>query len=215
MRYQHAGGAKPTTLTQAVNDVVLGDFFINDATGWPDGSVGPFFAVLDRGLLTEEKVLVQDRVGTTLNVIERGADGTLVSAHADGATVEHTFSALEADDANAHIEEVTGIHGLSGAETVASEQFVEALVQATSEAERPQTFADQEAQTTGTGGPTLTTTVHGLPKPDSTDDYRVLTAIAQLADSVDSAVTLILSGTAAPPDPTSLPEGTVYFRTEA
>lgn len=109
-RRDYAGGAVSTTLTSGITATSL-TLTIASATNWPLGSNGPFFIVIDRGLSTEEKVLVTSRSGTTLTVAStanRGVDGTTAASHGSGATVEHSFSATDFDEANAHINDTTG-----------------------------------------------------------------------------------------------------------
>lgn len=121
MRRQYAGGAKPTTLASSLggsttNLTISGDDFSN----YPDGSVGPFYIVIDRGLVNEEKILCVSRTGDTITVYDsglvngRGADGTTVTSHSQGATVEHIFTATDADEANLHVNSSSGVHGLTG-----------------------------------------------------------------------------------------------------
>lgn len=106
-RLQHAGAAVVTTLSGAITS---GDTSANltASTGWPDGSVGPFYAVIDAGLATEEKVLITSRTSLTLNTITRGVDGTSASAHASGASISHCFTAVEADEANVAVNKTIG-----------------------------------------------------------------------------------------------------------
>jgi hypothetical protein len=106
-RVSHGGGAVPTTLTSSIG---AGDatFTLDASSGWPDGSVGPFYVVLGVGLATEEKVLVTARSGTSCTGVSRGADGTSASAHASGEAVIHVFSATEADEANQLVDQTLG-----------------------------------------------------------------------------------------------------------
>lgn len=114
MRRQYAGGAKPAYLTAALGGTT-GDLTItcNDLSNWPDGSVGPFYVVVDRGLAAEEKILCSSRSGNVLTVYSvglvngRGADGTTVIAHNSNAEVEHVFTATDADEANNHVNDST------------------------------------------------------------------------------------------------------------
>jgi len=105
-RRDYAGNAVPTTLTGAINTTDL-SISINDATGWPSGGAsGKFFVTVDRGLSNEERILVASRTGTTLTVTavgDRGVDDTAAATHGVGASIEHTFSAVDADEANQHI----------------------------------------------------------------------------------------------------------------
>lgn len=94
------GGVPATTLNGAVSGAAT-NLVITSSTGWPDGSGGPFVVVVDRGLATEEKVLITSRTGTTLAVATRGFDGSSAQAHSDLATVEHCFDAHAMDGANA------------------------------------------------------------------------------------------------------------------
>ena len=121
MRRQYAGGAKPTTLTTAlggstVNLTIIGTDFSN----YPDGSVGPFYIVIDRGEVTEEKILCVSRSANTITVYNtglvngRGNDGTSVVAHTIGATVEHVFTATDADEANSHVNSSSNVHSVTG-----------------------------------------------------------------------------------------------------
>ena len=211
-RYSHSGGAIPTTLVGPLGDVTLGDILIDSASGWPDGSNGPFFAVIDRGLNTEEKVLVANRTGTTLTLQQRAADGTLSYPHSASATIEHVFSAIEADAANAHTEANDGVHGVPAGETIATEGSVAVAITAA----QPQDYAELEATLGGTSDPSLTTTVHSLPYPDATDPLTIRAALRLLAEALDGKVPIVLSGTGAPPEPASdYPENTIYLRTEA
>lgn len=106
-RLQHSGGAVPTTLG---GDITSGATTLNlvSSSGWPDGSIGPFYIVIDPGLPTEEKILATTRTALTLNALTRGADGTSASAHSGGAVVQHCFTAIEADEANVAANKTIG-----------------------------------------------------------------------------------------------------------
>lgn len=101
-RKDHAGGAAATTLATAITGVGSVTVTVASATDWPSVSNGPFVITIDRGQITEEKMLVTARTGTSLTVTSgnRGYDGSTAQTHAAGAVVEHTFSAVEADEAN-------------------------------------------------------------------------------------------------------------------
>lgn len=104
-RLQHSGDAIPTTITTTVSSSST-SMQLTAATGWPDGSVGPFYAVLDAGTASEEKVLFSARSSTTLTVASggRGADNTTATGHTGGsATIKHCLAAAEVDDDNAHV----------------------------------------------------------------------------------------------------------------
>jgi hypothetical protein len=118
MRRQYAGGAKPTTLSAPLGgstaDLIISG---NDFSNYPTGGVGPFFIVIDRGFAAEEKILCLSRSGNTITVFNtglsngRGADGTTVLAHSTGASVEHVFTATDADEANLHVNTTGNPHG--------------------------------------------------------------------------------------------------------
>lgn len=125
MRRSYAGGAQPAQLTADLGGSTA-DLTItcDDLTGYPTGSAGPFYIVIDRGLAAEEKILCGSRTGNTISVYNvgltngRGADGTAVIAHTANATVEHVFTAVDADEANAHVNNTTSAHGLTIADVV-------------------------------------------------------------------------------------------------
>lgn len=121
MRRQYAGGAKPAYLTANLGGTT-GDLTItcDDLSNWPTGSVGPFYVVIDRGLAAEEKILCVSRTSNVLTVYNsggvngRGADGTTLISHSSNAEIEHVFTATDADEANAHVNANSGVHGVTG-----------------------------------------------------------------------------------------------------
>lgn len=113
-RRSYRGSAAQTTLSAGINNSVT-SIAVTDGSSYPDGSAGPFFIVIDKGLVGEEKVLVTTRVGNTFTVVTRGQDGQTATSHNSGATVNHCFTATDADEANAHVNASTGVHGLTGA----------------------------------------------------------------------------------------------------
>ena len=121
MRRQYAGAAYASVLTAQL-DGSAGALSIScdDLTNWPDGTVGPFYVVINRGLATEEKILCVSRAGNTLTVYDdgvtvgRGADGTSIQTHSVNSVIEHVFTATDADEANLHVNSSSGVHGLTG-----------------------------------------------------------------------------------------------------
>lgn len=110
MRRQYAGAAFASVLTAELTASAASlTISCDDLTNWPDGTVGPFYVVVDRGLATEEKILCVSRASNTLNVYNdgitngRGADGTSISYHGANAVIEHVFTATDADEANLHV----------------------------------------------------------------------------------------------------------------
>jgi len=122
-RREYKGAAQAAVLTVALGGST-GDLTItcDDLTNWPTGTGGkPFYIVIDRGLASEEKILCSSRSANIMTVFDdgiatgRGADDTAVVAHSNNAVVEHVFTATDADEANAHVNASTGVHGISGA----------------------------------------------------------------------------------------------------
>ena len=99
-RRSYAGAAPACTLT---NSITAGDttaLLTGTVTAWNDTAGGPFFMVIDPGLVTEEKVLVGSRTGSSLSVMTRGVDGTTAASHSAGATCYPVFTATDANEAN-------------------------------------------------------------------------------------------------------------------
>lgn len=121
MRRSYAGGAKPAVLTVALNGTT-GDLTIecDNLANYPTGANGPFYVVVNRGQVSEEKILCSSRTGNTITVYStglvtgRGADGTTVASHGIGSELEHVFTATDADEANAHVNSNSGVHGVAG-----------------------------------------------------------------------------------------------------
>jgi hypothetical protein len=97
IRRVYKGGATPTTITTTITNTTDA-VSITAATGWP--TVGPFYAVIDPGLSTEEKIYVGAISGTALSSITRGVDDTSGVGHSSGATIYPVFTAVDADEAN-------------------------------------------------------------------------------------------------------------------
>lgn len=107
-RRDYEGNSVPAALSGGINGTDL-SISISVATGWPaGGGNGKFFITINRGLSTEERILVASRSGTTLTVSglgDRGVDGTTIHSHSAGSVVEHTFSGVDGDEANAHVND--------------------------------------------------------------------------------------------------------------
>ena len=111
MRREYVGGAQAARLTSSLaGSTTALTISCNDLTNWPTGTGGtPFYVVIDRGTASEEKILCASRSGNTLTVYDvglvngRGADDTSITSHANNAVIEHVFTAADADEANAHI----------------------------------------------------------------------------------------------------------------
>ena len=117
MRREYGGAVQKAALTVALGGTT-GDLILvcDDLTGWPPG-LDPFFIIVNRGKVTEEKMLIGSRSGNLMSVwtdgmtFGRAADDTGIAAHAIGEIVEHVFTATDADEANAHVNAGTNVHG--------------------------------------------------------------------------------------------------------
>jgi hypothetical protein len=111
-RRSHKGNTVQTTLQTSCT---AADTTLNLVAGstYPDGSVAPFVITLDPGQAGEEKCLVTSRTGNTLSGVTRGYDDTVAGIHAAGANVRHTLSAVELEEAAAHIAGTTSVHGIA------------------------------------------------------------------------------------------------------
>ena len=95
------GGAQKTTLTAALTSAAM-SFSVVDGSSFPPGS-SPFVVVVDRGLATEEKILISTRVANSFNVLERAYDGSSAQTHTLGAVVEHALDAYTIEQANRYV----------------------------------------------------------------------------------------------------------------
>lgn len=139
MRREYKGAAQAAALTVSLGGST-GDLTItcDNLTNWPTGVGGkPFYIVIDRGLASEEKILCTSRSGNVLTVFNdgvstgRGADDTAVTAHSNNAVVEHVFTATDADEANAHVNASTDVHGLAGGAAVVGTTSTQTLTNKT------------------------------------------------------------------------------------
>lgn len=96
-RRKYKGNATPTTIAGGLSSGVS-SCVIGSATGWPTS--GPFYAVVDPGLSSEEKILVGSISGTTISSITRGVDDTTDQSHSAGCSIYPVFTATDADEAN-------------------------------------------------------------------------------------------------------------------
>jgi len=139
MRREYKGAAQAAVLTVALGGST-GDVTItcDDLTNWPTGTGGkPFYIVIDRGLASEEKILCESRSANVMTVVDdgitngRGADDTAIVAHSNNAVVEHVFTATDADEANAHVNASTDVHGLAGGAAVVGTTTTQTLTNKT------------------------------------------------------------------------------------
>lgn len=131
-RKDHPGGAAPATLTASMS-VADTSFNISTNTGWPTGSGGYWYVVIDPGTASEEKVLCATQSTSVVTVAAggRGADGTTAKSHAIGAVVYPAWAAAEADELNAHANASTEVHGLAAAVAVVGTTTAQTLTNKT------------------------------------------------------------------------------------
>ena len=96
-----------TTITGSINSSDT-SITIDSSTGWPAGTNGEFFVVINKGQSTEEKVRVDTRSGSTLTVTSsgRGVDGTTAASHAAGESIQVCATAFDLDEANKAVAEL-------------------------------------------------------------------------------------------------------------
>ncbi len=99
IRKEFGGGAVRTQLNGAITAGTT-TIAVLDGSTFPSGTY-PFVVVLDRGLATEEKVLLASRTGNNLTVSQRGYDGSASQSHASGAYVDHVLDAYTVEQSNA------------------------------------------------------------------------------------------------------------------
>jgi len=126
-RREYTAG-RATTLASAFN-IGATTFTIADdgsEATWPTSTNYDFFVTIDAGTAQEERVLCSARSVRTITVAAsgRGKDGTGEKNHASGATVWPSWSAEDAEEANAHIystgyaAESQVVHGLGSGDGV-------------------------------------------------------------------------------------------------
>lgn len=108
-RRSFAGAAPATTLNTGISNADM-TIILTSGTGWPTGSSGDFFIVIDKGNPGEEKIRCASRSGTSITVqtAGRGSDGTSAATHAAGVAIEHVITATDADEANYAVSETVG-----------------------------------------------------------------------------------------------------------
>jgi hypothetical protein len=120
---------RPTTLTGGGLSIGGTSFTIENDTNWPTGADYPFWVTIDGGESNEERILCSSRSGTTVTVATspssgRAQDTTTETNHSSGATIWPSWSATDADEANAHINSTgyasqsIAVHGLGSGDGV-------------------------------------------------------------------------------------------------
>ena len=111
MGRNYSATAVDTTLATGITSSAT-SIVVSATTGFPSA---PFVIAIIDSPGTQEVALVTGVSGTTLTVT-RGYDGTAAAPHPSTAVVRHVASAVDFREAAAHIDGVTGVHGVgSGA----------------------------------------------------------------------------------------------------
>ena len=98
----YLNGAPLLTLSSSVTTSSV-TLTVTSTSGYP---AAPFTIALERGTVNEEVVLCTASTSTTFTVT-RAYDGTTGKSHSAGAILEHTTSAVDYLDANAHVYDTT------------------------------------------------------------------------------------------------------------
>lgn len=110
-RRHYIDNAPTTTLSGSINASTT-TVVVASLSGYPTSF--PFPATMGMGTTSAEQITVISTVGTTLTVI-RNANGQGAFSHPAGEIFNHTANAVECDEANAHVNASTGVHGITGA----------------------------------------------------------------------------------------------------
>jgi hypothetical protein len=113
VRRSYKGAAQSAQLTQSLGGSTANQtIYCDDLTNWPTGSSTgdqPFFVVIDRGKASEEKILCVSRSANIITVYDDGItngrafDDTSITTHSANSIIEHIFTAIDANEANAHV----------------------------------------------------------------------------------------------------------------
>jgi len=99
LRREFSGSVLRTTLSANISNTAT-SISVLDGSTYPTGDSSPFVIVIDRGLSSEEKILITSRSTNTLTVNARGYDGTVGVAHTAGAFIDHVLDAAVIQDMN-------------------------------------------------------------------------------------------------------------------
>lgn len=144
---KYLGGAQKLTLKQDLDPTGLNLFLNEPPNGWIDTTDAlydnlPFWAAIDRGKPTEEKIdcesITPDGSGGAVIVVRmngRGADGTAAKTHKASAVVEMVWTASDARSANEHVNTDEGAHGLPAGTRIVGDTNAQYLTNKTIDAD--------------------------------------------------------------------------------
>ncbi len=98
LRREFNGSVLQTALASSLSNSAT-SFTVVDGSTYPNGN-NPFVVVIDRGINTEEKILISSRATNVFTVSQRGYDGTTAVAHSAGSFVDHVLDAATIQDMN-------------------------------------------------------------------------------------------------------------------
>jgi hypothetical protein len=98
LRREFSGSVLKTNLSSSISNSAT-SISVTDGSSYPTG-INPFVIVIDRGLSTEEKILISSRSEDTFTVASRGYDGSFAVAHPSGSFVDHVLDASVIQDMN-------------------------------------------------------------------------------------------------------------------
>lgn len=110
-RRHYSNLAPPATLASDLTNSATTISVTPNLSGFP--ATFPYTVAIDRATDDEELVLVTAAAGSTATMT-RGYGGTSAIAHATGHTFEHVVDATDADEANAHVNATSSVHGITG-----------------------------------------------------------------------------------------------------
>lgn len=170
-----------TTSTFSVSDTSGGA--ASPPSGWP---AVPFYAAINRGAADEEVVLVTNVTGSSVTVT-RGSNlgtpyGSTTQSHSINATIEHVASAADFDEANAHIEDTTGVHGitdtaalvtLTGTQTLTNKNLTDPTLTSPNIGASEWADANHTHASAATGGTVAHSALTGLTTGDPHTQYQL------------------------------------------
>ena len=118
-RYKFTNAPVVTTLATSLDSSAT-TFTLASGTNWPASTGTNFWVTIGAGTATEERILCSGTAGSTVTVASsgRGQDGTTATTHNAGDSVWVSWSATDADEANAHVSASAStsdvnVHGLA------------------------------------------------------------------------------------------------------